>query len=152
MWAALRSNANLEDVDQKKTELKRKQRELEDTHPCPFDDDVQDRLDVTQKELNKREAEHDDAVSDVWMNVAGAFINASFKVLEKPYADDRLGTYGLFVILTGVGLGGIAGAIGLVTGTMLVRTAARNCKLPVIREYRFEQPPVLTHSLPPTLH
>jgi len=59
--AALRSTANVEDVDQKETDLKKELRELEDNHARPFDDDVEQRHRAIKAELNKLELEHVEA-------------------------------------------------------------------------------------------
>ena len=123
--AALRSGANVGDVSQKEEDLKAEETNLEASNSRPFSDDVQNRHDQIEAELNKLEVERRVAGFGLFANIVDTLFNDSIKASGPVQVERRSAGYGLGVLLAAVVLGGLAGFAGLLLRQAVVSGASQ---------------------------
>ncbi len=153
--AAGRSWANVAEVIQKKADLEKELRELENTYSRPFDDAVAQRCESIKQELQKLEVDHLESGLSLLANSAGIVFNDSIKVGEATHVERLKAGLGLLVVLVAVGLGGTAGFAGLLTRKGVLAGTTSNAKAirqpPPINQYEGPEPPPLPRSQPPVI-
>jgi len=155
--AALRSYSNVDDIIEKEDALREEQRKLDYTYSPPFPDDVQERYEQIESELNKLEQEHMEAGFGLLFNFRDALSNDSIKLVDEAHVEQGGAGYWLGVLFAAALLGCAAGVAGLltrrvVTGIMRPKAASTGAP-PVIAPARPEigAPPVISQCQVPRL-
>lgn len=153
--AALRSGANVDDIGQKESAVRKELKELEQTYARPFDADVRQRYQALKEELNKLEFEHVDAGFALFANLGGVFQDDSVKVIEEARVEKRRAGYGWFTLIAAGGAGSMAGLIGFLIqriGSVITSLGPRTGgKPPIISQHPPAKPPPLSGSSLPAV-